>query len=140
LILVLSVTLGLATNGACSRRTVSQISTERKADKATAAEPGRYKGQPMLIVLENYALAIVGELPPNKEESMREIVKRAFGGGSDWRETVRRTMGWRDSIDEEIRQNWETYKSVATAQGRAVDAVPFAQAFADAHKNDEDTR
>src|SRR5215470_14272743 len=49
LILVLSVTLGLATNGACSRRTVSQISTERKADKATAAEPGRYKGQPMLI-------------------------------------------------------------------------------------------
>jgi hypothetical protein len=48
------------------------------------AEPERYKGRPLLIILENYVLDCIGELPPDKQALARSTVQRVFGGGDDW--------------------------------------------------------
>src|ERR1700724_3105009 len=64
--------------------------------------PERYRGKPMLVIIENYALSIIGALPPEKEDAVRQIVKRNFGGDDDWRATLRRTMAWPSNVDSEI--------------------------------------
>jgi hypothetical protein len=39
-------------------------------------EPDRYKGRPLLIVMENYVLDGIGKLTPDKQEGIRKIVAR----------------------------------------------------------------
>jgi hypothetical protein len=56
---------------------------------AESAEPGRYAGRPLLIVLENYVLDCIGEMPPDKQALVRSVVQRVWGGGDDWKATVR---------------------------------------------------
>ena len=46
-------------------------------------EPERYAVRPLLIILENYILDCIGELPPPRQAGLRAIVQRVFGGGDD---------------------------------------------------------
>jgi hypothetical protein len=93
--------------------------------------PSRYDGKPMLIIIENYALSVIGLLPPEKEQSVRGIVKTTFGGDDDWRATVRSTMGWPPNVDAEITSNWRSFNEKAREQGIQPDPVVFARAFGD---------
>lgn len=93
--------------------------------------PDRYRGRPMLLVIDNYALAVIGVLPREKEEAVRTVVKSVFKGGDDWRATVRTTMAWPANVDDEIRANWDEYKRKARAEGSVADPVVFARAFGD---------
>ena len=86
----------------------------------------------MLLIIENYALNLLGELPTEKAATMKMITARVWGGGDDWMETVRETMGWDTSIDETIRQNWTGYQRAAEQQGVTGSAEEFAMMFADA--------
>jgi hypothetical protein len=101
--------------------------------KASAFQdvPERYRGKPMLVIVDNYALSVIGALPPDKDAGIRAIVKRTFGGGDDWRATVRTTMGWPANVDNEILMNWKDFQEKARQQGIAADQVAFAQAFGD---------
>jgi hypothetical protein len=92
----------------------------------------RYAGNPMLIVLENYALAVIGELMPEKATGVREVVQRAWGGDDDWMATVRGELQWNDAFDGTIRQNWHEYQQAAREQEVSGSAVEFAMLFADA--------
>ena len=47
------------------------------------AEPERYRGRPLLILLENYVLDSIGELPPEKQQGVAHIVAQVFGGGEN---------------------------------------------------------
>ncbi|MDX2015954.1 MAG: hypothetical protein SFW67_37515 [Myxococcaceae bacterium] len=85
----------------------------------------------MLIVLENYALAVIGDLPPAKEDRVRAIVTRVFGGGDDWRATVRKTMGWPPTVDTEILLNWDRFQNMAKQEGNPASTDAFARSFAD---------
>jgi hypothetical protein len=85
----------------------------------------------MLIVIENYALSIIGALPPDKEQSVQGIVKKVFGGDGDWRATVRSTMGWPPHVDAEIASNWKRFNEMAREQDIVPDPVVFARAFGD---------
>src|SRR5579863_63690 len=76
-------------------------------------EPGppsndRYKGRPLLILLENYVLSSIGSLPPEKEQLAASATQRVFGGGTDWRSTLRATLHLGDSLDESLREMWAT--------------------------------
>jgi hypothetical protein len=46
------------------------------------AEPERYSGRPLLIVLENYVLDCIGELGPDKQALARSVVQRVWGGAA----------------------------------------------------------
>ena len=90
----------------------------------------RYHDKPMLAVLEDYALAAIGQLPKGQELLLAPKVIHAFGGGDDWRATVRTTMKWPSNIDERIQYDWRLANERA-ALGPPPDAREFARAFAD---------
>ena len=91
----------------------------------------RYGKKPMLAVLEGYALATIDQLPAGQEAILAPKVQSAFGGGDDWRGTVRKTMNWPANIDERIQYDWRQFSQKATASGSAADAKAFARSFAD---------
>lgn len=91
----------------------------------------RYRGKPMLAVIEGYALAAIGQLPNTQEVLIAAKVVHAFGGGDDWRATVRKTMNWPANIDERIQSEWRQFSQKATQAGSAADAKAFARTFAD---------
>src|SRR5438477_950450 len=67
------------------------------------AEPDRYAGRPLLIVLENYVLDCIGQLPPDKQALARSVVQRVWSGGDDWKATVREQLHLELTIDEALR-------------------------------------
>jgi len=94
-------------------------------------EPERYRGRPLLVVLENYVLAAIGELPPSKITSVGKIVQSVFGGGVDWMKTVRKQLQLGDSIDESLHRMWIENQVIAKERGDKLQPVQFAKMVAD---------
>jgi hypothetical protein len=110
---------------------------KKKKKKTTASHEiddemaSRYEGRPMLVIVDSYAFGVVDELPPERDAYLRSVVQRVFGGGDDWRATVRETMGWPESIDDEIRTKWSHFQQMARERDIAPDPVTFAWTFGD---------
>jgi hypothetical protein len=66
----------------------------------------RYRGKPLLILLENYVLSCIGCLPPEKATALISVVQRVYGGGDDWKATLRSTLHLGDALDENVKQMW----------------------------------
>jgi hypothetical protein len=96
------------------------------------ALPDRYRGRPILIAIENYALAVIGELDADKAAGIAAVVQRVWGGGHNWMLNIREQLAWAPSIDDTIRRNWKNYQRAARDQGVDPSAVEFAMMFADA--------
>lgn len=94
----------------------------------------RYEREPMLLLIESYALDVIGALAHDKEIAVSKIVLRTFGG-DDWRETLRKTMGWQPDVNANLLANWESAKRFAIEQGIDPDPVGFAQMAADELSN-----
>lgn len=71
------------------------------------AEPPRYAGRPLLIILENYVLDCIGELQPDKQALTLSLVQAAFGGNTDWKLTVRRLLNFETKTEDAFRSLWE---------------------------------
>jgi hypothetical protein len=106
------------------------VDGEGKLPKAEA-EPERYQGRPLLIVLESYVLAAIGELPSGKDRALAKVVQRVFGGGEDWMLTVRQRLELPDTLDEELRRLWARNRRVARDGGVELLPVQFAKMVAD---------
>lgn len=102
----------------------------RKPSYATAAN-GRYDGRPLLILLENYVMSTVGCLAPDKEQLVASITQRLFGGDTDWRATLRKTLHLEDSLDDSLRQMWSDNQQRAQEAGTTLSAEDFARSIAD---------
>jgi hypothetical protein len=95
------------------------------------AEPERYRGRPLLAILEAYVLDCIGALEPEKLASVALIVQRVFGGGSDWRATIRSHLHLADGVDESIRSMWVRNQDIAVREKVALHPVQFAKMFVD---------
>ena len=95
------------------------------------AESERYKGRPLLIILENYILAAIGELPADKHDLAAQIVQRTFGGEQDWMQTVRRELELGDSLDESLQRLWVNNQSIAKQSSTTLHPIQFAKMIAD---------
>ena len=95
------------------------------------SEPDRYRGRPLLVVLENYVLAAIGELPPEKHGAVAKVVQTVFGGGADWMKTVRSQLQLGDSLDASLRGMWERNQATAAKNGITLHPVQFAKMVAD---------
>lgn len=95
------------------------------------ADPERYRGRPLLVVLENYVLAAIGELPAERYSGVGQIVQRVFGGGDDWMQTVRGELRLEPSLDESLRQMWAQNQAIARQNATTLHPVQFAKMVAD---------
>lgn len=85
---------------------------------------GRYAGRPLLILLENYVLATIGHLTAEKDTLNASITRRIFGGGEDWRATLRIALSLPASMDAELQTFWASYQE--NARHTTSPAVPEA--------------
>lgn len=95
------------------------------------AEPDRYVGRPLLIVLENYVLDCIGALEPEKQVIARSMVQRVWGGGDDWKATVRAQLQMKPSLDESLRGMWSRNQELAKEEHQPLHPVQFAKMIAD---------
>jgi hypothetical protein len=99
--------------------------------QGTDAEPGRYEGRPLLIILENYVLDCIGALESERWQQVQAVVQRAFGGGADWKQTVRGVLQIGDGLDEQLRLMWQRNQEIARANGAVLHPAQFARMVAD---------
>lgn len=95
------------------------------------AEPDRYVGKPLLILLENYVLACIGELQPERHIQIGALVQKVFGGGEDWQLTLREQLQLGDSLDESLRNLWRRNQDIARQNNVTLHSVQFAKMIAD---------
>lgn len=104
---------------------------------APSVTPDRYDGRPLLMLLENYVLDCIGELSPEKQKNMISVVQSVFGGGEDWKQTLREVLHLDIAMDEQIKHKWQTDKGVdiAIQQVFGGEVLPeqFAQGVVDAN-------
>jgi len=95
------------------------------------AEPERYVGKPLLVLLENFVLHSIGELSPEKDALMAKVVQKAYGGGDSWVETLKRELDLGDSIEANLKQIWDKNKGIARQEAVELHPVQFAKMIAD---------
>jgi hypothetical protein len=104
---------------------------EEPAEAAPDPASSRYDGNPQLAVIESYALDVIGELPPEDVEDLDDAVTELFGEAPDWRDAVRRGLGWNPLVDMAIAEGWHRFRQAARAEGRDPEPAAFARFFAD---------
>lgn len=102
-----------------------------EAVPSAAAEPERYTGRPLLILMENYVLDCIGELTADMANSSGEAVRKVFGGGSDWKATLREKLQLESSLDDNMRHLWTRNQDIAKQNGVELHPVQFAKMIAD---------
>ena len=76
------------------------------SDAPASLTEQRYQGRPLLRLLDSYVLAITGNLAPELEARVAEIVQRTFGGNSDWKTTLRETVKLPPDMEDRIQALW----------------------------------
>jgi hypothetical protein len=94
------------------------------------AIPDRYEHNPMLAVLENYVLAAIDKLDPDKAKLLNEMICRTFGG-TDWRHIIRAQFDLPKETDDNIRQLWKQRQEQADAAQEDLSADQFSQEIVD---------
>lgn len=109
----------------------------RRRDKTIAVPAyakvmdGRYAGRPLLILLENYILRTIGHLAAEKEQINASITQRIFGGGEDWRATLRGRLRLEEAVDDDLCRMWREQQYAAQAAGKTAVPEDFARRVAD---------
>ena len=93
----------------------------------------RYRDRPLLIVLESYVLECIGELAPAKQQAARALVQGVFGGGDDWRATMRQQLQLSAAFDEQIGSEWLRRRTRARESGQDLPPMRFARWIVDRH-------
>jgi hypothetical protein len=87
-----------------------------KRNKTKESSPNNsQKKQPLLVLLENWILHSIGELPLEKQDITKLIVQKAYGGGDNWCETLRKELHLGDDIDKNFQKMWNKNKMIAVS-------------------------
>jgi hypothetical protein len=103
----------------------------KKKGQAPPVDPDRYKGKPLLILLENYVLDCIGCLPKEKVPAITSMIQRVYGGGDDWKATLRSTLRLDDALDENLRQMWLRNQDLAKQSNQSLPPEEFARMVVD---------
>lgn len=95
------------------------------------AEPERYVGKPLLVLLENLVLHSIGALSPEKDALMAKVVQKTYGRGDSWVETLKRELDLGDSIEANLKQLWDKNQGIARQEAVELHPVQFAKMIAD---------
>lgn len=98
----------------------------KKQEQSSSPNSDRYTGKPLLILLENYVLDCIGCLPKEKVLTITSMVQRVYGGGDDWKATLRSTLQLDDALDDNLRQMWVRNQEIAKHANQPLPPEDFA--------------
>ncbi len=84
--------------------------------------------KPIVLLLENYVLAAIGELPTPDQAKTQILMKHAFGAqaGASWQQRLRDEFGLNESVDSQLRTLWSQAKKLAADKQADLEARDFA--------------
>lgn len=94
----------------------------------------RYRGKPLLRLLECYVLKSMGELTAADEAKMQELQPRLaklYGHPGDWDEILAATLEFPPEFPEMISEMWEDHLEMARTSHATLGAQEFAEMFVD---------
>jgi hypothetical protein len=93
----------------------------------------RYAGRPLLRLLDDYVLDIVGALPTETHPVLLEVVRLAYPNtaGDTWQEVLENKLGLEPDLKRKIHAMWLDYRKFMADQGHPADPSEFAVSFAD---------
>ncbi len=86
-------------------------------------------GKGLLKILEYYCLACIGQLPAERERKLRQRVKQTYGGGPDWKVTLREALRLDPGAEALLRQRWQTEQERACRSGANPDPETFVRSL-----------
>lgn len=102
-----------------------------KRDPKPGVDYDRYNHKPLLILLENYVLDCIGHLSEPNATNIIGLVQRVYGGGVDWKATLRSTLHLENAIDENLRQMWLRNQDLAKQANQSLSPEDFARMVVD---------
>ena len=68
----------------------------------------RYKGRPLLALLDAHALSLIGAMSSGDEQMKAKVVQQRLGSDDDWKVAVRRSAGLPEDMDSRIVTLWHS--------------------------------
>ena len=96
----------------------------------------RYKGKPLLRLLESYVLWAIGQLSEKDRgalERMAPQLESTFGVHGTWQQILEAVMELPGDMPELIRSNWVNNLSIAKGRGETLSPEYFARQFVDSN-------
>ena len=109
----------------------SKLGFGKKQEQPAAPDSARYQGKPLLILLESYVLDCIGCLPAEKVPAITGIVQRVYGGGADWKATLRSELRIDEALDENLRRMWARNQDLARQANQTLAPEEFARMVVD---------
>jgi hypothetical protein len=94
----------------------------------------RYKGKPLLGLLEYYVLWAIGELSEKQASFMEEItpkLRSTFHREGDWQSIITAEMEFPAHLPTKIREFWVRNLEIARVAGVHLSPQQFAEMFVD---------
>lgn len=94
----------------------------------------RYRGKPLLRLLECYVLAAIDQLDDGQRETLERMepnLSAVYSRSGTWLEIIRDEMEVPELLPMKIREVWENNLARMSASGVAIDPNEFAMTFVD---------
>ena len=93
----------------------------------------RYASRPLLRLLDDYVLDVIGALPDETPPVLLEVVRLAYPDtpGVTWREVLENELELQPDLKRQILSMWLDYQQLMAGQGETADPSDFAVSFAD---------
>jgi hypothetical protein len=98
------------------------------------AEKERYKGKPLLKLLELYVLDSIDELPESDRKTLEKMAPKLgelYGGCGTWKEAIAAAVRMPAHMPSAIRDMWQKNTQVARERGETLTPQQFAEMFVD---------
>jgi hypothetical protein len=93
----------------------------------------RYASRPLLRLLDDYVLDVIGALPDETHRVLLEVVRLAYPDtpGNTWRQVLENELELEPNLKRRILSMWRDYQQLMAGQGETADPSAFAVSFAD---------
>jgi hypothetical protein len=96
--------------------------------------PARYRGKPLLKLLECYVLWTIDHLSEADSHMLTQMTPKlesVYGVNGDWRQIIVAVMNLPPNMPELIRNMWARNTEIARRAGTALTPQQFAEMFVD---------
>ena len=94
----------------------------------------RYRGKPLLKLLESYVLWTIGQLPEKDAVLLKEMTPKLqsiYGMQGDWQQIIGAEMQFPPNMPTLVKDLWTKNTEIARTNGVALTPQQFAEMFVD---------